>query len=350
LLISTFLLKLFFPMAANAKARARAIATKDGAATSDDSGEHKHRKTQAKPGADDSDDVVMGDPSVTTMLTTRFDSLTAMLTERFERDDKKEQHILTLLDSFGARFDAVETRFSLSDARDAKIDDQLAHLQARIDAFDARGPSGPAGSASSGTAWCPPAGSARAPPAAASVETLVFFDKAKHDLHRLVLGRYWEAVKKMVSPSLTATSTPHIGNRDTFAIAFPSDISAKDFLAAINAIGGAPDLIDNDGVSHEMEARLQRSKVPTKYGKMLSPVFQHYLNVLRTHRDFISKECTLHADAHRGRIYIEKAEHLILLHTLNPDGASLRTYADRLDEFGLDINECRNAAKLFAAA
>ncbi len=37
-----------------------------------------------------------------------------------------------------------------------------------------------------------------------------------------------------------------------------------------------------------------------------------------------------------------------MIHTLNADGVSLRTYGDHLDEFGLVLAECQDAAKLFA--
>jgi hypothetical protein len=335
---------------ANAKAaRARAEASKIAAGhsgESGDSGDRKHRKTNDERSADEDDDVAMVTPPSTSM-DDRFDALTAMLTNRFESDDRKERKILGILDTWTTRFEAFEAKFSAADVRAAKVDTQLNLLQARFEASELRSTASASAPSSAAGGSRPPA---RPPAAAASVETLVFFDRALHDLHRLVLGRYWnDKVKKLVPPNLTAGSSPHIGNRDTFAIAFPSEAAAKAFLAALDDKGGAPDLVDNDGVIHVMEARLQRSKVPTKFGKQLSPVFKYYLNLLQTRTDF-NKDFTLHADAHRGRIYIEKGEHIIMLHSLNSDGVSLRSYEDRLDEFGLIFSECRTAAKLYAAA
>ena len=55
---------------------------------------------------------------------------------------------------------------------------------------------------------------------------------------------------------------------------------AGSFLDALDVHGGAPPL-DHDDHTHPMVARLQRSKVPTKYGKKLSPLFQHYREKLR---------------------------------------------------------------------
>jgi hypothetical protein len=335
--------------------RARAGAAKAAADLSGDSGEsgdHKHRRTHDERAAEDGDDDSMDPPQAST--DDRLDALTAMLTARFASDDRKETQFLGILDTWTTRFDSFEAKFAASDRRAAKVDDQLSRLQARFEASELRDRAGPAGLASSGTASSSAGGfrpPSRSSPAAASEETLVFFDRAKYDLHRLVLGRYWnDTVKKLVPRALTAISSPHIGNRDTFAIAFPSETAAKAFLSALDEKGGAPDLIDNDGVTHELEARLQRNKVPTKFGKQLSPVFQYYLNLLQTRADFKNKKFTLHADAHRGRIYIEKGEHIVLLHTLNLDGASLRSHEERLDEFGLIFSECQTAAKLFAAA
>ncbi len=56
------------------------------------------------------------------------------------------------------------------------------------------------------------------------------------------------------------------------------------------------------------------------------------------------------ADPHRCRIYMEKGERISMIHNLDTDGVSLRCVEEHIAEFGLSISECRDAAKLFAAA
>jgi hypothetical protein len=186
----------------------------------------------------------------------------------------------------------------------------------------------------------------RAAPAAATERTKVFFDGLPHPVHRAVLGRYWnDKVKTLVNGSLVANTRPYIGNKAVFAIDFHSEVAANNFLDAL-AVHGTPDLIDTDGTTHTMSANLQRSKVPTKYGKRLSPIYQHYKEQLRTRPGWLV-EFQLHADAHGGRIYIEKGERLFFIHTLNAGGASLRTHAESLTDFGLDLADCQTTAKLF---
>jgi hypothetical protein len=336
--------------------RGRSSATKEPADLSGDSagsGDHKHRRTYDDRSEDDDIAMDTAVPPATSAIDARFDALSALITAKFARDDLKEEKFLGILDTLGSRFDSFEAKFSAADLRAAKVDEQLDLLQARFAAFEQRESTSPAGPAASGAPSASSGGthpSSRSSPAAAVAETLVFFDRAQYDLHRLVLGRYWnDKVKPLVSRAAWAGTTPHIGHRDTFAIAFPSELAAKAFLTELDAKGGAPELVDNEGTVHILEARLQRNKVPTKFGKQLSPVFQHYLNLLQTRAAFKKKEFTLHADAHRGRIYIEKDEHLIMLHTLNRDGVSLRSYEERLDEFGLVYSDCQAAAKLFVA-
>jgi hypothetical protein len=164
-----------------------------------------------------------------------------------------------------------------------------------------------------------------------------------------VLGRYWNSTVKPMAPSLCAGSKPYIGDRDCFAVGFPSEAAAKEFLAALDAKNGAPTLIDSDQHIHRFVARLQRSKTPTKFGKQLSPVFQHYHRLLSTRKGFMT-DFKLVPDPHRGRIYIEKDERLIFLHTLDVDGISLRSFEEDLEEFDLVFAECRAAAKLFGTA
>jgi hypothetical protein len=166
----------------------------------------------------------------------------------------------------------------------------------------------------------------RAAPAAAAERSKVFFDGPTHALHRGVLGRYWnDTVKPMVHADLVAGTRPYIGNRDTFAVDFPSEAAANIFLDALTVLHGAPSLLDPDGLTHTMTAQLQRSKVPTKYGKRLSPIYLHYREKLRD-RPGWPGNCKLVADAHGGRVYVEKGEKLFMIHTLNVGGASLRTH------------------------
>jgi hypothetical protein len=153
----------------------------------------------------------------------------------------------------------------------------------------------------------------------------------------------------LLADSLTADTRPFIGNRNSFSIGFPTLDAAKDFLANLVAKGGAPALIDLDGLSHTMAAHLERSKVPTKYGKRLSPLYQHYFDKLRTRPGWLT-DFKLVADAHRGRVYIEQSERIILIHSYVSDTDSLRTHAVGLEDFGLVLAECQATAALFDVA
>ncbi len=56
------------------------------------------------------------------------------------------------------------------------------------------------------------------------------------------------------------------------------------------------------------------------------------------------------ADPHRGRVYVEKGERLIMIHSLGADGVSLRTFDEGLAAFSLSLEDCLVTAKLFAVA
>ena len=334
------------------KGQAGGLRSRDNAKGSSDGSDHRRRDKSRRTATrqDDSDDPAMEEPTPTPPSTdSKIDSIMAMLSTQAQNEERRDQYLTKMVHSFEAKFTAY-------DARAAKVDVTLAKIIERLDASEKHpplpAPGAPSGSSSSHGPAPAPAGS-RSPPMtapAAISETKIFFDGADYSLHRLVLGRYWnDLVKPMVLASLTAGSKPYIGDRDAFAVGFPSETAAQDFLAALNSKLGAPALIDPDNHSHKMVARMQRSKVPTKFGKRLSPVFQHYHRQLCALPGWMT-EFKLVPDPHRGRIYIEKGERLIFLHTLDVDGASLKTHEEHLGEFNLDPAECRAAAKLFAPA
>jgi hypothetical protein len=232
-----------------------------------------------------------------------------------------------------ARLDAIESSLQV-----LKVDQASAPAPS-VATASGSGPRGPA-----------PSTTTRSPTSsAATVWYKVFFDGCACDLHRAVLGRYWnDTVKPLLPDAATAGTRPFIGNRDSFSVGFLTQAAAQDFIANLVVKGGAPVLV-HDGRSHTMAAHLERSKVPTKYGKRLSPIYQHYVAKLSSREGWLT-DFKLVADAHRGRVYLEKGERIILIHSLVPGGDSLRTFSDDLAEFGLDLADCLAAAALFAVA
>jgi hypothetical protein len=338
------------------KGQASGLRSRDDTKGSDgSSGQARHRDKSRKveDRASDSDESNMETPPPPSATDAKIDSMMAMLTARLATDDRRDAQLTQLVVKF-------EAQFAAHDARAAKVEGTIAAVIARLDAseklFPSLVPGASSASTSSNSRWgAPPTPAAsrsptRSMPDAAPELTKVFFDGASHALHKAVLGRYWnDTVRPLVPPNLTANTRAFIGNSAVFSIGFPSETAALDFLAAIKDKSGAPTLIDTDGHHHTMTANLQRSKVPTKFGKRLSPVFQHYQAKLCLLPGWLS-DFKLVPDPHRGRLYIEKGEKLIFLHTLDAGGTSLITYDEGLADFSLDIVECRAAALLFAAA
>jgi hypothetical protein len=320
---------------------------------SDDSNDSKqipkHRKTDGSSAAVDGDFMEEVSEPATAK---QFSDLMNLMANNRTEDDARWGRMSTMMHSF-------ENKFTLSDAHLARVDDTLAKLQARLDDFDKRAPppggAGPSGSApSAGSAWFPiPAAASRSPPrsspAAAPDFYKVFFVGADHAIGRAALGRFWNAsIRPLVAPSLTAHARPFVGNSASFSVGFLSDSAAKDFLIALDA-AEVPQLVESDGHKHTFTYHFQRSKTPTKFGKQLSYLHKHYYDKLKD-RDGFDTDFKLVTDAHRGRTYIEKDERVILLHSINSDGATLRTFDAGLTEFKLDIAESHAAALLFAAA
>jgi hypothetical protein len=331
--------------------RSSGSAAKDKAGDDSDEAKHnsKHRKKDAPPAADDYDDFMEVGSEYATAK--QMDAIMKQLTHNRDEDVRHRETLATMMASF-------ENRFTISDAHLARVDDALAKVQSRLDDFDKRAPppegAGPSGSASSaGRSWAPsPSMASRSPtrssPAAGPEYHKVFFVGADHALHRAVLGRYWnEILKPLVSASLTSGSKPFIGNTASFSVGFLTESAAKDFIIALEAVD-VPPLVDPDDHSHSFTFHFQRTKVPTKFGKQLSYLHQHYHDKLCA-RDGYGTDFKLVTDAHRGRVYVERGERLFMLHTVNTDGATLRTFEDGLTEFKLDIAASRAAALLFAA-
>jgi hypothetical protein len=347
------------PKRGSSSAATKAKDDATSAAQSDGSNEQPTGKSQKKntPLADvDDDDDLMPEAPPATM-----DSLMAAITMLVTRSDEQAQSTLTREANLATMMTSFENKFAITDDHLAKVDATLAKIQARLDGIDADShtskntQAGQPASASAGapaSAWRPlPASpSSRSPPSSSNSEWFkVFFDGPSHALHRLTHGRYWnEKVKPLVSADLVAGTRVFAGNNPGFAVGFPSESAAKDFLDNLAAKQGPPILVDLDGISHTMKANYQRSKVPTKFGKQLSYLHQHYHDKLCA-RDGYGTDFKLVTDAHRGRVYVERGERLFMLHTVNTDGATLRTFEDGLTEFKLDIAASRAAALLFAA-
>jgi hypothetical protein len=316
----------------------------------------KHRKKGDPP--DDADDFdLMPEPPPATL-----DSLMAAVSMLVARSDEQAQSSVTREAKLANMMASFENKFSITDDHLAKVDAALAKIQARLDGLDADSltskntQAGQPASASSGApagAWRPPSSSpsTRSPTRGNNPEWFkVFFDGPSHSLHRLTLGRYWnEKVKPMMTADMVAGTRVFAGNNPSFAVGFPSETAAKDFLDNLAAKQGPPDLVDPDGNSHTMKANYQRSKTPTKFGKRLSPIYQHYVDKLSSQDGWLT-DFKLVADPHRGRVYLEKGEQLLMIHSLDADGVSLRTFGEGLAAYNLNLEDCMATAKLFAVA
>jgi hypothetical protein len=316
----------------------------------------KHRKRGDPPDEDD-DFAPMPEPPSATL-----DSLMAAVSMLVARSDEQARSSVTRETNLANMMASFENKFSITDDHLAKVDAALAKIQARLDGLDADSltskntQAGQPASASSGApagAWRPPASSTstRSPTRGNNPEWFkVFFDGPDHALHRLTLGRYWnEKVKPMVPADVVAGTRVFAGNNPSFAVGFPSENAAKDFLDNLAAKHGPPELVDPDGRAHFMRANFQRSKLPTKFGKRLSPIYQHYVDKLCKLDGWLT-DFKLVVDPHRGRVYIEKGEQLLMIHSLDADGVSLRTFGEGLATYNLNLEDCTAAAKLFAVA
>jgi hypothetical protein len=337
------------------KKRAAAAQRGSGSNSGDSSGPKQQPKHRKKGDADDFDLLPEPPPATLDSLMAAISMLVARSDEQAQSSATREANLANLMASF-------ENKFSITDDHLAKVDAALAKIQARLDGLDADSltskntQAGQSASASSGApagAWGPPSSSpsTRSPDRGNNSEWFkVFFDGPSHALHRLTLGRYWnEKVKPMVPADMVAGTRVFAGNNPSFAVGFPSEAAAKDFLDNLAAKQGPPDLVDPDGNSHSIKANYQRSKTPTKFGKRLSPIYQHYLDKLSSQDGWLT-DFKLVADPHRGRIYIEKGEHLLMIHSLDADGVSLCTFGEGLAAFNLNLEDCMATAKLFAVA
>ena len=344
-------------MAAALKASAAGHNSDDSADAKHD-GKNKSRKTDGPPLAADADDS-MAEGSSDYVTSAQFSAFMTTLTNHRAEDIRHREEEVRHRDTMSQMLVSFENRFTVSDAHLARVDDTLAQLKARLDAFDKLAPpAGGTGSSGSASAadkrWAPPpaAGSrspSRSSPAAVPDYFKVFFVGADYALSRAALGRYWnDTIKPLVGVPLTSDSRPFIGDNAAFSIGFLTEAAAKDFIAALEAVV-VPPLVDPDDHSHSFKFHLQRSKVPTKFGRQLSYLHQHYHNKL-CDRDGYGTDFKLATDAHRGRVYLTRGERLFMLHSVNTDGVTLRSYEEGINEFKLDLAESRAAAQLFAAA
>jgi hypothetical protein len=319
----------------------------------------KHRKKEVP--SDEAGDFDLSQETPPANLAATLDSLVAAVSMLVARSDEQAQTSVTREAQLATMMASFENKFSITDDHLAKVDAALAKLQARLDGLDAdpltsnytqAGRPASSSGAPAG-AWRPPSSSppTRSPTRGDNPEWFkVFFDGPSHSLHRLTFGRYWnDQVKPMMAGSLVAGTRIFAGNNPSFAVGFPSEHAAKDFLDNLAAKQGPPDLVDPDGNSHTMKANYQRSKTPTKFGKRLSPIYQHYVDKLSPLVGWLT-DFKLVADPHRGRVYIEKGEQLIMIHSLDADGVSLRTFGEGLASYNLNLEDCTATAKLFAVA
>ena len=313
-------------------------------------------------GDDDMDaSEVPGAPAASAAAPVSLESLAATIAAGIAQQKADSNVMANMMAAFTAKFGEIAVHTTKVDASLASISARLDGQAARLDSQAAdmaalkadRGGQSSSSSAADKRWSPPPAASSRPPnrasPAAVPEYIKVFFVGADYALSRAALGRYWNGtVKPLVGAPLTSDSRPFIGDNASFSIGFPTEAAAKDFIAALEDVV-VPPLVDPDDHSHFFKFHLQRSKVPTKYGRQLSYLHQHYHTKL-CDREGYGTDFKLTTDAHRGRVYLTRGDRLFMLHSVNTDGATLRSYEDGINEFKLDLADSRAAAQLFAAA